>query len=123
MTTAHAILTTFRENLALLPADRDVPRAVVLHQVDEALAALGESQAPGLSAALLGIADRGGVSPHELGKALRPDFNTYRAGNLGSTRLNSLCKLGFVRTARHAWWVLTDAGAAEVARLRKGRGL
>ena len=37
MTTAHQILTAFRGDLDLLPADREIPRAVALSVIEKTI--------------------------------------------------------------------------------------
>jgi len=72
-----------------------------------------------MGATLLTMTDLGpGCTPMQLGHALDPSKDGYRAGMLGGNRLNLLNGAGLVWREHFGWWVLTAEGHAEILRLR-----
>ena len=118
MSTALTILQALRGEI-----DRGAPSQYILQRLDEIEAAIrgefGRSRkGTKLAEALIAFAALGeGATPTMLGQALDASKEGYHAGALGSKRLDRLRKVGFARKAHFGWWVLTNAGTAEVARL------
>lgn len=119
MSTALRLIRDLRANLDALSMPEIRNR---LDRIEEALASDAKRLDPGsgLARALLIIAGSraGGVTPADLGHALNQELEGYRAGALGGVRLNSLKHAGLVRREHFGWWVLTESGHQEVARLR-----
>ena len=119
MSQALTILQALRGEI-----DRGAPGQFILQRLDEIEAAIrrefGRSRKGiKLAEALIAFAALGeGATRMMLGQALDPKKGGYRAGALGSARFNTLRQAGFARKAHFGWWVLTNAGTAEVARLR-----
>lgn len=63
----------------------------------------------------------GAGTPMQIGNAIDPSLDGYRAGALAGTRLSNLKAAGLVRKVHFGWWEITDEGRAAIGDAAEAR--